>query len=84
MAVMLAGGFKTAMLNGLVRDGLATTTPRNVRAGKRSIEVVPDDDHRRWAAGARRLLTVHNAERKSDHRAAPRVADARRRAERMH
>jgi hypothetical protein len=39
MAVMLAGGFKTMMLNGLVRDGLATTTPRNVRAGKRSIEI---------------------------------------------
>jgi hypothetical protein len=40
MAIMLAGGFKTVMLNGLVRDGLATTTPRNMRAGKRSIEVV--------------------------------------------
>jgi hypothetical protein len=40
MAIM-ARGFKNVMLNGLVRDGLATTTPGNVRAGKqRSIEVV--------------------------------------------
>jgi hypothetical protein len=40
MAIMRAGGIKTVMLNGLVREGLATTTPRNVRAGKRSTEVV--------------------------------------------
>jgi hypothetical protein len=40
MAIMLADGFKNVMLNGLVRDGLATTTPGNVRAGKQPIEVV--------------------------------------------
>jgi hypothetical protein len=40
MAIM-ARSFKNVMLNGLVRDGLATTTPGKVRAGKqRSIEVV--------------------------------------------
>jgi hypothetical protein len=50
MAIMLAGGFKSAMLNGLVREGLATTTPRNVRAGKQPIEVV-----RMMITGAGRL-----------------------------
>jgi hypothetical protein len=40
MAIM-ARGFKNVMLNALVREGLATTTPGNGRADKqRSIEVV--------------------------------------------
>jgi hypothetical protein len=44
--------FKTVMLNGLVRDRLATTTPRNVRAGTRSIDVrmmITDGGGWRWA-----------------------------------
>ena len=40
VAIMLAHGLKNVMLNGLVRDGLATATPGTVRAGKRQIEVV--------------------------------------------
>jgi hypothetical protein len=37
-ALMLANGFKIEMLNGLVRDGLATAHPETVR-GQRPIEV---------------------------------------------
>jgi hypothetical protein len=37
---MLAHGFTNAMLNGLVRDGLATIQPGTVRTGMRRITVV--------------------------------------------
>ena len=40
VAIMLAHGLKNVMLNGLVRDGLATATPGTVRAGKRQLEVI--------------------------------------------
>jgi hypothetical protein len=38
-AIMLAYGFTNAMLDALVRDGLATVERRAVRAGRRRIEV---------------------------------------------
>jgi hypothetical protein len=38
-AIMLAHGFTNAMLDALVRDGLATADRRAVRAGRRRIEV---------------------------------------------
>jgi hypothetical protein len=39
-AILLAHGFKTELLALLVRDGLATTQPGTMRAGRRQIEVV--------------------------------------------
>jgi hypothetical protein len=38
-AIMLAHGFTNAMLDALVRDGLATTERRAMKAGRRRIEV---------------------------------------------
>ena len=38
-AIMLAHGFTNAMLDALVRDGLATADRRAMRAGRRRIEV---------------------------------------------
>jgi hypothetical protein len=38
-AIMLAHGFTNAMLDALLRDGLATAERRAVRAGRRRIEV---------------------------------------------
>jgi hypothetical protein len=38
-AIMLAHGFTNAMLDALVRDGLAKAERRAVRAGRRRIEV---------------------------------------------
>jgi hypothetical protein len=38
-AIMLAHGFTSAMLDALVRDGLATAERRAVRAGRRPIQV---------------------------------------------
>jgi hypothetical protein len=38
-SIMLAHSFKIELLDGLVRDGLATAEPDRVRAGGRSIEV---------------------------------------------
>jgi hypothetical protein len=38
-AIMLAHGFTSAMLDALVRDGLAMTERRAMRAGRRRIEV---------------------------------------------
>jgi hypothetical protein len=40
LAIMLTHGFKSVMLNGLVRDGLATATARTVRAGTQRVTVV--------------------------------------------
>jgi hypothetical protein len=37
---MLAQGFTNAMLNGLVRDGLATIQPGTMRTGTRRVTVV--------------------------------------------
>jgi hypothetical protein len=37
---MLAHGFKAELLAALVRDGLATTQPGTIRAGKRQVKVV--------------------------------------------
>jgi hypothetical protein len=39
-AILLAHGFKTELLNVLVRDGLATAQRGTMRAGRRRIEVV--------------------------------------------
>jgi hypothetical protein len=39
-AIMLAHGFKAELLAALVRDGLATTQPGTIRAGKRQVKVV--------------------------------------------
>jgi hypothetical protein len=39
-SIMLAHSFEIELLDGLVRDGLATAEPDRVRAGGRSIEVV--------------------------------------------
>ena len=39
-AIMLAHGFKAELLAPLVRDGLATTQPGTIRAGRRQLEVV--------------------------------------------
>jgi hypothetical protein len=38
-AIMLAHGFTNAMLDALVRDGLATAERRAVRAGRQPIQV---------------------------------------------
>jgi hypothetical protein len=38
-AIMLAHGFTNAMLDALVRDGLATAERRAMKAGRRRIEV---------------------------------------------
>ena len=38
-AIMLAHGFTNAMLDGLVREGLATAERRAMKAGRRRIEV---------------------------------------------
>ena len=38
-AIMLAHGFEQVLLDGLVRDGLATTERRAMRVGRRPIEV---------------------------------------------
>ena len=38
-AIMLAHGFTNAMLDALVRDGLATAEQRAMKAGRRRIEV---------------------------------------------
>jgi hypothetical protein len=40
MANLLAHGFTNAMLNGLVRNGLATIEPGTVRTGTRQITVL--------------------------------------------
>jgi hypothetical protein len=40
ISVMLADGFSNAMLDKLVRDGLATSQPGTVRSGTRRITVV--------------------------------------------
>jgi hypothetical protein len=37
---MLAHGFKAELLAALVHDGLATTQPGTIRAGRRQLEVV--------------------------------------------
>ena len=39
-AIMLAHGFKAELLAALVRDGLASTQPGTMRAGRRQLEVV--------------------------------------------
>jgi hypothetical protein len=39
-AIMLAHGFKAELLAALVRQGLATTQPGTIRAGRRQVEVV--------------------------------------------
>jgi len=39
-AIMLAHGFTNAMLDALVRDGLATAEQREVRAGRQPIKVI--------------------------------------------
>ena len=39
-AILLARGFKTELLALLVRDGLATTQPGTMRAGRRQIKVL--------------------------------------------
>jgi hypothetical protein len=39
-AILLAHGLKAELLALLVRDGLATTQPGTMRAGRRQIEVV--------------------------------------------
>jgi hypothetical protein len=39
-AILLAHGFKTELLALLVRDGLATTQPGTMRAGRRQIKVL--------------------------------------------
>jgi hypothetical protein len=48
-AIMLAHGFKPDLLAALVRDGLATTQPGTIRAGRRQLDVVwvmiTDADH---------------------------------------
>jgi hypothetical protein len=54
-ANMLAHGFTAETLGRLVLDGLGTATPGIIYAGKRPIEVTPAGDHRRRAAGARRM-----------------------------
>jgi hypothetical protein len=41
-AIMLAHGFTNEMLDGLVRDGLATTDRRAMRAGRKPITVTSD------------------------------------------
>jgi hypothetical protein len=38
-AIMLAHGFTNAMLNALVRDGMATAERRVMKAGRRPIQV---------------------------------------------
>jgi hypothetical protein len=40
ISIMLAHGFSNAMLDKLVRDGLATVQPGTMRAGTRRITVV--------------------------------------------
>ena len=40
VSIMLAHGFSNAMLDKLVRDGLATLQPGTVRSGTRRITVV--------------------------------------------
>jgi hypothetical protein len=39
-AIMLAHGFTNAMLDALVRDGLATAEQREMRAGRQPIKVI--------------------------------------------
>jgi hypothetical protein len=39
-AIMLAHGFSTEMLAGLVIDGFATTNVERMRAGRRPVEVI--------------------------------------------
>jgi hypothetical protein len=39
-AIMLARGFRNAMLDTLVRDGLATAEQRETRAGRQPIKVI--------------------------------------------
>jgi hypothetical protein len=39
-ASMLAHGFKAELLAALLRDGLATTQPGTIRAGRRQVKVV--------------------------------------------
>jgi hypothetical protein len=50
-AIMLAHGFTNAMLDALVRDGLATAERRAMKAGGAAQGYLVGD-HRRWAAGA--------------------------------
>jgi hypothetical protein len=51
ISIMLAHGFSNAMLDKLVRDGLATVQPGTVRSGTRRIT---DDHHRYWPPRAGR------------------------------
>jgi len=39
-AIMLAHGFTNAMLDAMVRDGLATAEQREMRAGRQPIKVI--------------------------------------------
>jgi hypothetical protein len=69
---MRAHGFTVGLLAGLVRDGLATATPKTVHAGRQPIEVtwltVATDSRSRasaraGAAPSRRVLMVANEAR---------------------